>query len=69
MTAPSLDELLDAAELHARTVLIERQEPLMPMFHLSDAEGEAYIVSGEFRGETPDEVIKSRTPSPPSSAN
>lgn len=60
MTAPSLDVLLDAAELHARTILIERQEPLMLMFHLSDAEGSAYIVSGEFTGETPDEVIESK---------
>ena len=60
MTAPSLDELLAAAELHARTILIERQEPLIPLFHLSDAEGDGYIVSGDFRGETPDEVIQSK---------
>ena len=58
MTAPSLSEMLDVAGAHARTVLIDKQtESMLPIFDLRDAEGNGYIVAGEFTGDTRDEEV------------
>ena len=58
MTAPTLDEMLDTAGAHARNVLVEKQlQTMLPIFHLSDAEGTGYIVGADFTGDTPEEVI------------
>jgi len=52
----SLTELLDLAEKHARTVLIERQDDLMPLFDLRDGEGRSMIFGGPFVGGSQEEV-------------
>ncbi len=52
----SLTDMLDLAEKHARTVLIERQDDLMPLFDLRDGDGHSYIFGGPFVGQDADEV-------------
>ena len=56
MTIPTLDQLLDAAEEHAQRVCIELQQQLIPLFDLRDADGNSYLVAGEFTGDNQDEV-------------
>lgn len=60
MTLPTLDQLLDAAEVHAKHVCIGLQQQLMPIFHLCDAKGQGFLIAGEFEGATPQEVINSK---------
>jgi hypothetical protein len=57
MPAPTLTEMLDLAEDHARRVIIQQQMEMIPMFDLRNAEGLAFIVAGEFTGETREEVV------------
>ena len=59
-TPPSLDQLLDVAGQHARAVVIGLQQQMMPLFHLFDAEGQGYLVAGEFTGGTNDEITQSK---------
>ena len=52
--------MLDVAEQHAMRVIVKNQMELIPLFDLRDAEGQAYIVAGEFTGDTRDEVVTSK---------
>ena len=56
MTAPTLAQLLDVAEDHARRVRIEHQQQIIPLFDLRDADGDSCLVAGEFTGDNQDEV-------------
>lgn len=57
----TLQRMLDVAGNHARTILVEKQqESLLPLFDLRDVDGQGYIVGGEFRGDTPAEVIAAK---------
>ena len=61
MPLPTLAQMLDVAEDHARTVLVKNQlGSMIPVFDLRDAKGDARIVAGEFTGETPAEVVDTK---------
>jgi hypothetical protein len=55
MTDP-LTNLLDAAEAHARGILIGTAEALIPVFMLQDGEDQGYLVATPFVGENANEV-------------
>jgi hypothetical protein len=55
MTDP-LTNLLDAAEAHARGILIGTAEELIPVFMLQDGADQGYLVATPFVGENANEV-------------